>query len=73
MPSLYLKKSSCNSDVNCGVGYFANKTSGMCQLCPYPCSACKGDKNCENCYVIMSEDRCMEKCPSGTFRDFEKR
>ena len=70
---LYLKKDRCVLDVNCGSGYFANKTSGMCQFCPYSCSACNGDRNCESCHINMSEERCMHKCPSGTFRDNERR
>eukprot|EP00795_Rhopilema_esculentum_P005914 gene5914-11255_t len=66
-----LKQSTCVSD--CGIGFFSNSTSNMCQVCPYPCSDCKGDKNCENCYVNLNEERCLEACPSGTFRDIEQR
>ena len=73
---IFLKQSRCVFDIHCGIGFFANKTSSVCQMCPYPCSKCKADVDCENCfthYVNRGDERCLDECPSGTYLDSGKR
>ena len=73
---IFLKESKCVFDINCGPGFFGNKSSGRCDVCPFPCATCKAHENCQTCfdhYVNINDERCIDQCPGGTYRDLERK
>lgn len=62
-----------NSCANtCPSGYWKNNVTRICTLCNSLCDTCLDGTttNCQTCksgaYLILSENKCVTVCPSGT-------
>jgi len=65
-----LTANNCAS--TCPDGYFANSSTGKCEICDKKCKICKSSpKNCQSCindfYYNNDTDECLIKCPINKY------